>query len=62
GTVDEYMEATADIAQLVHDRAYGPGFFSAGSIWFVRKNVPEWGLSKSVGRGPLNLAGLVTKR
>lgn len=61
-SVDEYMEATADLAELVHGRAYGPAFFSAGSIWFVRKGIPDWGLSKSKGRGPLNLAGLVTKR
>jgi peptide/nickel transport system substrate-binding protein len=61
-TLDEYMEATADLAELVHDRAYGPGFFSAGSVWFVRKGIPDWGLEKSKGRGPLNLAALVTKR
>jgi peptide/nickel transport system substrate-binding protein len=61
-TVDEYMEATADLAELVHDRAYGPGFFSAGAVWFVRKGIPDWGLELSKGRGPLNLAALVTRR
>jgi peptide/nickel transport system substrate-binding protein len=61
-TVDEYMDATADLAELVHDRAYGPGFFSAGSVWFVRKGIPDWGLELSKGRGPLNLAALVTRR
>jgi ABC-type transport system substrate-binding protein len=61
-TVEEYMDATADLGELVHDRAYGPGFFDAGSIWFARKGIPDWGLSKSKGRGPLNLAALVTKR
>ncbi len=61
-TVEEYMDATADLAELVHDRAYGPGFFSAGSVWFVRKGIPDWGLEKSKGRGTLNLAALVTRR
>jgi ABC-type transport system substrate-binding protein len=61
-TVEEYMEATADLAELVHGRAYGPGFFSAGSVWFVRKGIPNWGLEQSQGRGPLNLAALVTRR
>jgi peptide/nickel transport system substrate-binding protein len=61
-TVDEYMEATADLAELVHGRAYGPGFFSAGSVWFVRKGIADWGLELSKGRGPLNLAALVTRR
>jgi hypothetical protein len=56
------MEATADLAELVHGRAYGPGFFSAGSVWFVRKGIPDWGLELSKGRGPLNLAALVTRR
>jgi ABC-type transport system substrate-binding protein len=61
-TVEEYMEATADLAELVHGRAYGPGFFSAGSVWFVRKGIPDWGLELSQGRGPLNLAALATRR
>lgn len=61
-TVEEYMEATADLAELVHGRAYGPGFFSAGSVWFVRKGIPDWGLELSKGRGPLNLAALATRR
>lgn len=60
--VDEYIEATADLAELVHGRAYGPGFFSAGSVWFVRKGIPDWGLELSQGRGPLNLAALATRR
>ena len=56
------MDATADLAELVHDRAYGPGFFSAGSVWFVRKGIPDWGLEQSKGRGPLNLTALATRR
>jgi peptide/nickel transport system substrate-binding protein len=62
GTLEEYTDATARLAKLVYDRAYGPGFFAASSVWFVRKNVPDWGLERSRGRGPLNLAALVTKR
>jgi hypothetical protein len=61
-SVDEYTEAMSDLAELVHGRAYGPGFFSAGSVWFVRKGIPDWGLERSKGRGPLNLAGLATRR
>ncbi len=61
-TLEEYTEATAKLGKLVHDRAYGPGFFSASSIWFVSKKLPDWGLERSRGRGPLNLAALVTKR
>ncbi len=61
-TVEEYMDATADLAELVHGRAYGPGFFSAGSVWFARKGIPDWGVEKSNGRGPLNLSALATKR
>ena len=59
-TLDEYMAATSDIARLGHERAYAPGFFSAASIFFVRKDIPDWGLKRSVGRGPLNLVPLVT--
>jgi ABC-type transport system substrate-binding protein len=59
-TVDEYTNAMADIGRIAHDRAYSPGFFSAGSIWFVRGNLPDWGLERSRGRGPLNLLPLVT--
>ncbi len=58
----EYTEGMADLAETIHDKAYGPGFFSAGSIYFVRKGIPDWGLGKSKGRGPLNLSALVTKR
>ena len=61
-TIDAYIDATADLAELVYHRAYGPGFFDAGSLWFVRKGIPDWGLSKSRGRGPLNLAALATKK
>lgn len=61
-TIEEYMEATADLAELVHGRAYGPGFFSAGSVWFVRNGISDWGLEQTKGRGPLNLAALVTRR
>ena len=58
-TLDEYTAATAEIGRLGHDRAYTPGFFSAGSIFFVRKGLPDWGLKRSVGRGPLNIVPLV---
>jgi peptide/nickel transport system substrate-binding protein len=61
-TEKDYVKATVDLGKLVHDRAYGPGFFAAGSIWFLRPNVPDWGLGQSKGRGPLNLSALVTKR
>jgi len=60
--LQEYTDATAKLGKLVYDRAYGPGFFAASSVWFVRKNVPDWGLEKSRGRGPLNLTALVTQR
>jgi hypothetical protein len=62
GSLDEYTNAMADIGKLVHDRAYGPGFFSAGSLFFLRRGIADWGIGKSVGRGPLNLAAFVTKR
>jgi len=61
-SVEEYTEGMSDLAELVHGRAYGPGFFSAGSVWFVRKGLPDWGLEQSKGRGPLNLAALATRR
>lgn len=56
---EEYMAATSDLARLGHDQAYAPGFFSAGSVFFVRKGLPDWGLARSKGRGPLNVAPLV---
>ena len=62
GSLDDYTNAIADVGELVHDRAYGPGFFSSGALFFLRKGIPDWGVGKSVGRGPLNLAGLATKR
>jgi ABC-type transport system substrate-binding protein len=62
GSLEAYTDATAKLGKLVYDRAYGPGFFADSSLWFVSKNVPEWGLEKSRGRAPLNLAVLVTKR
>ena len=58
-TLDEYKAAVADIGRLGHDRVYAPGFFSAGSIFFVRKGIPDWGLSRSTGRGSLNVVPLV---
>lgn len=61
-SLEEYMDATAKLGKLVHDRAYGPGFFASSSLWFAGKNVPDWGLEKSRGRAPLNLAALVTQR
>ena len=62
GTLDEYTEAMAELGELIHGRAYGPGFFAAGAIFFVRTGIADWGLERSVGRGPLNLAALVTRR
>ena len=56
------MKAMAEVGRIVHDKAYGPGFFSAGSIWFVNQKIPDWGLEKDKGRAALNLAALVTKR
>jgi len=58
-TLDEYKAAVADIGRLGHDRAYAPGYFSAGSVFFVRKGIPDWGLSRSTGRGSLNVVPLV---
>ncbi len=58
-TLEDYMAATAEIANYGHSRAYAPGFFAASSIYFVRKGLPDWGLKRSVGRGPLNLIPLV---
>ncbi len=60
--LDEYTNAMADLGEIIHGKAYGPGFFSAGSIYFVRKSIPDWGLEKSKGRGPLNLSALATRR
>ncbi len=61
-TEQDYMKGMADIARIVHDKAYGPGFFSAGSVWFVSNKIPDWGLEKDKGRGPVNLSALVTRR
>ena len=60
-SMEEYTNAIADLGELVHDRAYGPGFFSAGLL-FLRKGIADWGIDKSVGRGPINLAALVTRK
>jgi ABC-type transport system substrate-binding protein len=62
GSLEEYTEAMADLGTLVHDRAYGPGFFSAGALFFIRKGIPDWGVGRSRGRGVINLAALVTRR
>jgi ABC-type transport system substrate-binding protein len=62
GSLEEYTEATAKLGKLVHERAYGPGFFAAAALWFVGKHMPDWGLEKSRGRAPLNLAALATKK
>ena len=61
-TIEEYTNAMADLGELVHDRAYGPGFFSAGAVFFVRKGIPDWGMEKGKGRGLFNLAALATHR
>ena len=58
-TIEEYMAATADIAKYGFERAYSPGFFSSSSIFFVKKGIEDWGLKRSVGRGPLNIVPLV---
>lgn len=58
-TIEDYMEATAEIARFGHERAYSPGFFSSSSIFFVKKGISDWGLKRSVGRGPLNIVPLV---
>jgi peptide/nickel transport system substrate-binding protein len=58
----EYVKAIVDLARVAHDRPYGPGFFAAGSVWFLSQRVPDWGLEQTKGRSPLNLAGLATKR
>lgn len=62
GSLEEYTDATAKLGKLVHERAYGPGFFASAALWFVGKNMPDWGLEKSRGRAPLNLAALATKK
>ena len=61
-TLDEYTAATADLAKAIYDKAYGPGFFASAEIWFVKSEIGDWGLDRSRGRGPLNLAALVTQR
>jgi peptide/nickel transport system substrate-binding protein len=61
-SLDEYTEAMADLGELIHGRAYGPGFFSAGSLFFLRKGIPDWGVERSRGRGLLNLSAFVTRR
>jgi ABC-type transport system substrate-binding protein len=61
-SLEEYTEATAKLGKLVHERAYGPGFFASAALWFIGKNMPDWGLEKSRGRAPLNLAALATKK
>ena len=58
-TLEDYMAATSVIARYGNERAYSPGFFAAGSIFFVKKGIDDWGLKRSLGRGPLNLVPLV---
>lgn len=58
-TIEEYMAATADIARASHERAYSPGFFASAAIYFARRGIPDWGLKRSRGRGPINLVPLV---
>ena len=60
GTMIEYAEATAAFGKLIHDRAYGPGFFAAAAIWGIGEDTPDWGIERSKGRGPLALMALVT--
>jgi ABC-type transport system substrate-binding protein len=61
-TIKEYTEGMADLGEVIYKEGYGPGWFSAGAIYFVRKEIGDWGLGKSKGRGPMNLSALVTKR
>jgi ABC-type transport system substrate-binding protein len=61
-SLDEYTNAMAHLGELIHGRAYGPGFFSAGSLFFIRKGIADWGLDRSRGRGLLNLTALVNQR
>ncbi len=58
-TIEAYMEAMADLGSAIHRKAYGPGFFSAPAIWGLRPDVPDWGLERTRGRGPLNTVPLV---
>jgi len=58
-SLDEYMDAITEIGRYAHDRAYSPGFFSASSLFFVRKGLPDWGLDRSVGRSQINIVPLV---
>ena len=60
-SLEDYVNATVTLGQLVHDRFYGPGFFDAASIWAAGSKVPDWGLAKSRGRTPLNLSALTTQ-
>jgi ABC-type transport system substrate-binding protein len=60
--LDAYMEANADLGELAHGRAYAPGFFAAGALFFVRKGIPDWGMEASKGRGPINLAALAARQ
>ena len=60
-SLQDYVNATVTLGQLIHDRFYGPGFFDAASIWAASSKVPDWGLSKSRGRTPLNLSALTTQ-
>lgn len=61
-TESEYTRAMADVAKIVKERPYGPGFFAAGSIWFLSSKISDWGLEQDRGRAPLNLAALVTRQ
>ena len=59
-TMEEYGAAVAAFSKLIYDKAYGPGFFAAASIWAIGEGTPEWGLERTNSRGPLNLLPLVT--
>lgn len=60
GTMQDYAEATAAFSKLIHDRAYGSGFFAASAIWGIGEDTADWGIERSKGRGPLALMALVT--
>ena len=58
-SLEDYMAATAEIGKLAFERAYSPGFFQSSSIFFLRRGLTDWGLSRSKGRGTINLVPLV---
>ena len=56
-SLEEYTDATAKLGKLVHDRAYGPGFFSAASLVVRGQERARLGFGEKSRSRPLNLAG-----